>query len=250
MEYNTCPVGSYAGPYDQNESLNLSLQLPNSNLNYEEYSEYIHPPNVVCREFSISKNYADLDDLKKIDAINSGELNSKVDSECDEEILYTCIHKKCKIPCPCSICVTEEDQCSEHNMRHSKLFDEKKDSMLIRSDASFCRDASFLSSSYLVKYSGIPVNCLKCRKDLVHHKAYHIAFHENCKFCIQNWFKLRAESVSEFKENQKKEDHYYDSVCPYCNKKCCELYFAKKHVEYEHDRLGFIVQKMSNLSKP
>ena len=36
-EYNTCPVGCYAGPYDQNEKLKLSVQLPMSKLDYKSY---------------------------------------------------------------------------------------------------------------------------------------------------------------------------------------------------------------------
>ena len=102
-----------------------------------------------CREFSVSKNYAYLDDPKKIDAINSGEQHSEEESESEEVIIYTCIRKKCKIHCPCSICATEEEQCKEHIMRHSKLFDDAKDSMVIRSDEEFCINESFLSSSYL-----------------------------------------------------------------------------------------------------
>ena len=35
-ELNRCPVGPYVGPFDQSESLNLILQLPNSTLTYEE----------------------------------------------------------------------------------------------------------------------------------------------------------------------------------------------------------------------
>ena len=120
-------------------------QLPNSNLNYEEYSEFVHPLNVSCREFSVSKNYADLDDLKKIDAINSGEQHSEEESESEEVIIYTCIRKKCKIPC----LIAQFVQCKEHIMRHSKLFDDAKDSMVIRSDEEFCINESFLSSSYL-----------------------------------------------------------------------------------------------------
>ena len=41
-EFNRRPVGPYVGPYDQNESLDLSLQLPNSTLNHEKYSEFVH----------------------------------------------------------------------------------------------------------------------------------------------------------------------------------------------------------------
>ena len=40
-------------------------------------------------------------------------------------------------------------------MKHLKLFDEKEDAMSIQSNEEFCKDESFFSSSYLVKYSGI-----------------------------------------------------------------------------------------------
>ena len=63
-ELNRCPVGPYVGPFDQNESLNLSLQLSNSTLTYEEYSEFVHPQNVQCKEFSLSKKYLELAILK------------------------------------------------------------------------------------------------------------------------------------------------------------------------------------------
>ena len=79
--------------------------------------------------------------------------------------------KKCKIPCVCSPCRTQEEQCKLHSMKHLKLFDEKEDAMSIRRNEEFCRDESFFSSSYLVKYSGIPTRCIKCQKDLIHHKA-------------------------------------------------------------------------------
>jgi hypothetical protein len=48
-EFNKCPVG----PYDQNESIDLSLQLANSTLNYDKYSEFVHLQNVLCRKFSL-----------------------------------------------------------------------------------------------------------------------------------------------------------------------------------------------------
>ena len=35
---------------------------------------------------------------------------------------------------------------------------------------------------------------LKFQEDLLHHDAYHIVFHPNCKFCRLNRFKLRADS--------------------------------------------------------
>ena len=42
-QYNSCPVGQYAGPYDQNQSLHLNVQLPESDLNFEKYASFSHP---------------------------------------------------------------------------------------------------------------------------------------------------------------------------------------------------------------
>ena len=36
-----------------------------------------------------------------------------------------------------------------------------------------------------------------------------------------------------------KEDHYYRSVCPYCNKRFYEPSSAKKHIEFEHGTVPF-----------
>ena len=238
---------SYVGPYDQNESLRLSLQLPNSNLGYENYSEFVHPQNVSCRHYSISKQHVEFDDLKKIDALEihteeSDEDEKVDDEERDEPEVYTCCHKKCRIPCPCSPCSNFEKQCTKHKIRHMKLFDVENDAIAIRSSEDFCRDKSFFDLGYINKYPGIPIHCVQCRKDLVHHKSYHISFHDNCKFCIQNWFKLRAKNPSEFDKNREMEEHYHNSVCPYCNKKFCEPYFAKKHIEFEHGTSPFMCE--------
>lgn len=249
-EYNNCPVGPYVGPFDQNESLNLNLQLPKSSLTFEKYSEFVHPDMALCRKFSLSHNYLKIDDLEKIDALETtDEMESDDEIDSDEEekekIVYTCFKKKCHIPCPCSPCSTQEPQCKEHCIKHVNVFNEKNDAMLIRSREEFCIGELFFNSSYLIKYSGIPINCATCRKDLIHHKAYHFAFHEACKFCIQNWFKLRAKNASEFNKNKEMEEHYMNSVCPYCNKKFCEPYFVQKHIEYEHGTACFLCENCS-----
>ena len=54
-EYNKCPVGQYAGPYDQNGKLSLKIQLEKSTLNYESYSEFVHSETMSCREFCVKK---------------------------------------------------------------------------------------------------------------------------------------------------------------------------------------------------
>ena len=101
-EYNNCPVGPFVGPFDQNESLNLNLQLPKSSLTFEKYSEFVHPDMALCRKFSLSHNYLKIDDLEKIDALETtDEMESDDEIDSDEEekekIVYTCFKKRYNI---------------------------------------------------------------------------------------------------------------------------------------------------------
>ena len=78
IEYNRSPVGPYQGPYDQNEALDLSIQLPDSDLDFRKYTEFRHSDTLECKRFSITENYNDVEDLNKIDAL-------KISDEEDEE---------------------------------------------------------------------------------------------------------------------------------------------------------------------
>ena len=62
-EYNKNPVGQYVGPYDQNKKLKLRTQLPNSELEFDSYTEFRHSENASCAVFSIKKSYEHVDDL-------------------------------------------------------------------------------------------------------------------------------------------------------------------------------------------
>ena len=243
--YNTDPVGQYAGPYDQNEGLSLTVQLPNTDLSFERYTEFSHSCTS-CHKFSIGKDYAELDDLCKLDALEIKQIEySDSDSDedsiesSDDKIVYTCEHKGCSIPCPCSPCSKGDEQCNEHPIKHPNLFNEETDAFVTRSTDTYCEDESFFNRSYVVKYSGIPVNCKKCNRDIVHHNSYHMDFHESCKFCMQNWFKLYPESAEEFFKKQKKEEAYFRTVCPYCDNRFQDQYARNKHIEFEHKKAPF-----------
>ena len=244
-EYNTNPVGQYMGPYDQNKDLKLSVQLPKSDLDFDKYTEFRHLDSAACRVFGIKKSYHDFDDLNKIDALRITDIDISEIAELelsyddDDRLFYTCQNKVCKIPCPCSLCSTDEGQCSEHRIQHMELFDEEAHAISIRSTEDFCRNDSFFLQSYILKYPGIPLKCTKCRKDLVHHHSYHLNIHDNCKFCSLYGFKLKAKSAYELKEAEEEAEYRRRTVCPHCDRKFCEPHTRKKHMEFEHQKAPY-----------
>ena len=154
----------------------------------------------------------------------------------DRRVFYTCLKKSCMIPCPCCPCNSGEGQCPEHNIKHVDLFDENEHAISIRSTELICSKESFFSvgRSYILKYPGIPKKCLRCRKDLLHHKSYHLDFHWTCKFCKLYQYKLYPKTVKELYDREIKERSWYKSVCPHCDTKFSGQYQRKKHIELEH----------------
>lgn len=147
-EYNSDPVGQFAGPYDQNEKLDLKLQLPDADLNFEQYTEFQHKGS--CHKFRIGKCYDSFSDLEKIDTIEvdsdeESDSDSNDEDVDDDTITYTCEQKQCIIPCPCLFCYGDgKKQCSEHWVKHKDLFDEQSDVVVARTTDTFCEDETFL----------------------------------------------------------------------------------------------------------
>ena len=161
-----------------------------------------HNEDSTCQVFSIKQDYDQFIDLSKINALeltNDAEVSFEDD---DDRLVYTCVNKECRIPCPCATCCTDVGQCSEHKIKH---IEEDEDSISIRSTDKFCIDKSLLSRSYIMKYPGSPFKCPQCEKDVLHHNSYHLDFHENCKFCRQNRFKVFAETDKEFHVDTKRK---------------------------------------------
>ena len=149
--------------------------MPNSELGFDSYTEFMHSENASCAVFSIKKSYEHVDDFKKIDSLKISDeavehIESSDDSDessdlDDERIFYTCKNKKCRIPCPCSQCCSDSGQCSKHSIRHVDLFDEDKHAASVRSADDFCLDESFSPNMYILKYSGILLKCIQCQKE-------------------------------------------------------------------------------------
>ena len=234
-EYNSHPVGQYMGPYDQSENLKLSAQLPNSQLEFKTYTQFSHDGNE-CYNFKVT-NYENLNVLDKIDAYI---IDSKAESpeealvENDVDIVYTCQHRKCRIPCPCAHCCSDMVQCTEHKLCHPALFDSKLHAVSIRSSDAFCKEETFFDCGYIIEYAGIPINCRKCKRDLLNHHSYHFESHANCRFCNPTFFKTKASTEKELRFLIKDEAEYFKTVCQYCDRRFCDAYLVKRHIQTEH----------------
>ena len=236
-DYNKSPVGPYEGPYDQHPQVPLFAQLPKSGLNYEEYTNFVHPDDLRCKIFEIKQNYEDIDDLEKIEALKIRSVSTEIfdTSDDDEKVNYTCMKKSCKIPCPCHICSSvDNSQCPDHNMKHVDLFDQSEHLFSVRTTELSCSSESFFLNSYVLKYPGIPKACDRCRKDLLHHKSYHLKFHWKCKFCKFYQYKLYPKSIKELHKRESQEQAWYKKVCPFCDEKFVDPYQTRKHIECQH----------------
>jgi hypothetical protein len=232
------------GPYDQNRNLKLNIQLPDSDLDFESYTEFNHDGDE-CFVFAL-KSYKSSDDLEKIDAYQIvAKIKDLEDSDADsdddenEVKMYSCQFGNCKIPCPCPLCHLDSTQCAEHKLKHQSLFDENKDSISIKSSEYFCEDKTFFKKSLILKFSGIPLSCKKCKQDLLYHDCYHFEYHEKCRFCKKSWFKYKAKTEEELKDLEKQEMDYFKRVCPYCDKQFITASHVKKHIDYEHNHVKF-----------
>ena len=230
-EFNSSPMGPYEGP-----QVPLHAQLSKSKLDYDAYTSFSHTDIMQCKIFKIKKNYDAVDILKKIDTVEVDDVSEDmfIKPEDDQEIVYTCSKKFCRIPCLCNSCNTDKGQCQDHNMKHIDLFDDKEHAISVRTTEHSCTSASFFWCSYILKYPGIPKNCPHCSKDLLDHKSYHLDFHWNCKFCKLYQYKLFPKTVDELHKRELKEKKWYKSVCPYCDKKFSGIYQRQKHIDQEH----------------
>ena len=248
-EYNNHPVGMYMGPYDQNKNLELKIQVPDSDLNFRNYTQF-HHDGQKCFALKI-KSYEKYDILEKIDAYriakeividNESESDSETGSDNNErgdKKTYTCQFRTCKIPCPCPQCHLDQPQCLEHKIKHVSLFDETNHAISIRSSQEYCLDQSFFKKSYISRFSGIPISCKNCKSDLLAHHSYHFEYHEKCRFCKQSWYKHKAETKEELKNRGKEEENYFKRVCPYCNKQFIRASHVRSHVKYAHEGKKF-----------
>ena len=83
-EYNSSCVGPYMGPYDQHKALSLKSQLVSSDLDFEKYTNFIHPDNLKCKTFSVKDSYESFPKLGKVDALQI-ETGANSDEQYDDD---------------------------------------------------------------------------------------------------------------------------------------------------------------------
>ena len=77
------------GSFDQSEDLRLDIQLPDSNLDFDGYTQFRHPNNVPCNTYSIKDSYKKFAELNKIDAEIAEDDETYVDYD-ESQLHYTC----------------------------------------------------------------------------------------------------------------------------------------------------------------
>jgi hypothetical protein len=248
--YIVNPVGSYQGHFDRPMICNVFKG--SRPLSFSEYTEFTHSPPNQCNEYEVNhEKYNNLDDLKKIEALEIGpnveDLNiiGPCSRDHDMSLLYTCIRHQCIFPCVCKDCVLEEKQCQEHQILHSGYFDPDRHAITVRShdfhDINLGKDDfSFDPNGIIevIKYAGIEKdksNCVKCPVDLLHHQAYHFVHHELCKFCRNE--KHKYEGVQSKKTSHENMKDKYNEEKLSCHL-CCNLFQSKQmkdnHVRTQH----------------
>ena len=139
--YTDNPVGSYQGHFDR--PMNSKVSNGARPLSFAEYTEFTHSPPQQCNAYKINKTkYDNLDDLKKIESlevdaeVNIENIKGPCSKDYDMSLLYTCINHKCVLPCVCKDCVSEDNQCQQHQILHPGYFDPKRHAISVRSDDS------------------------------------------------------------------------------------------------------------------
>ena len=158
-----------------------------------------------------------------------------------EQVLYTCKNSMCVIPCLCHHCNIRIPECNEHKIIHPAFFDASSDFFIVRTTSNitninYCDGKTVLPnydryaqlyvppnslewrmqgdysgsadpSHSVYKFAGIKRDCPTCSNDIFHHMAYHLVFHDKCKFCRASSFKFEGIAThQQFISRLKKKD--------------------------------------------
>ena len=161
-------------------------------------------------------------------------------------LVYTCQFSKCRVACPCTICVyvrnthdtnnekrklTEcMNHCQDHKLKLPWTFNAAEDhfTMVASKPNEF---------HYATPYAGIPLSCQACSNDVIEHQILHLVFHLNCKFCKQEFRPFKNESVlsiADFKQAEIDLINKEDRTCSICLKLCQDKASRKSHQKRTH----------------
>ena len=144
------------------------------------------------------------------------------------EIVYSCNLEKCIIRCPCSVCNDDREtcklfckdevcnmcnsQCINHKINLPRLFNPETDQFtLVSGKLGFYK--------YAIPYSGVPVSCEQCTKDVLEHQNFHLVFHKRCRFCrdlLRPFERRNIIELEDYEQATKILKWSEDRTCSYC----------------------------------
>ena len=85
---------------------------------------------------------------------------------------------------------------------------------------------------FATPYSGIPVNCESCSKDVLEHQILHLLVHLSCKFCCFEFRPFEKESIvtlGNFTTAERNMIKDENRTCSICFFKCRDILARKRH---------------------
>ena len=274
LKLHPCP--RYCGPFtglinDQWEhaAFNLMIHSSDKDKKFQYFLTFTHSDAQKCGTWTFDKNETTSIDYPKF-MVNAKQTKLYGPaSTMSKTIVYPCEYGKCCIHCPCKLCTSHDrpctifcakspckecdQQCKEHKIELDRTFSES-DSFTIpfyydtlddearteeypHSFIIYQLDWSCDPKSHLIKYAGIPRNCLTCHGDLLDHETHHSVLHYRCKFCRKYLRLLRGDPVNPInllkeKKKMERDDSY---TCAFCYKYFTQTSIRKYHERTEHN---------------
>lgn len=254
-EYQNNQIGSHQGNFDRPIS-DKKYRCGNTLLDFSEFVTFRHEPVEVCKVFDVNRaKYKQTSNKDKINAYfiaNSSEMMQLAGPATTidlQRVIYSCIKGSCIFPCICKTCVLSTKECQEHEILHPHFFDPALHFFTVRNADDFNINvnegkitySSSLEKGYemiydVYKYAGIFRVCFLCSDDIFHHQAFHLVYHDKCKFCRASRHRIdgirtHVQFLNRFEERRYKEE----MSCHVCYKVFSTVQAKDNHVKNIHE---------------
>ena len=219
----------------------------------------------------------DMNDISQCSQKQNQILEGPVCEKNSRIVYYPCNLKHCWICCLCKFCklaklvhcknhtdhikfnikkciIQENAQCQEHWINHVENFDETEDikvdfKLLFHKNQLIKNGRNYIWKT--VKYSGLKLACMKCRRNTHEHLSKHLTPHMQCKHCIYEmktmvekdfWGRVCNVCGKVFDSRSAKTLHtnrynVSEQVCEVCEMRCSSKYNLSRHMIEKHDAM-------------